>query len=32
MSIAVGVVLFLLTWLFGEAYLRSCNPDEAVLE
>ena len=32
MSIAVGVVLFRLTCLFGEAYLRSCNPSEVVLE
>ncbi len=32
MSIVVGVALFLLTCLFGEAYLRSCNPAESVLE
>lgn len=31
MSIAVGVALFLLTCVFGETYLRSCNPAESVL-
>lgn len=32
MSLIVGVGLFLLTCLFGEAFLRSCNPAESVLE
>ena len=31
MSIVVGVVLFLLTCLFGEMYLQSCTPTEEVL-
>ena len=31
MSIAAGVVLFMLTCLFGETWLRSCNPAESVL-
>ena len=31
MSLIVGVALFLLTCVFGEKYLRSCNPAESVL-
>jgi len=31
MSIAMGVVLFLLTCLFGETYLKSCTPTEGIL-
>lgn len=31
MSIVVGIVLFLGTSLFGDAYLRSCSPPDAVL-
>ena len=31
MAIIVGVALFILVSLFGDMYLRSCNPSDAIL-